>query len=261
MSNGLWGVNSMSQVVHTLWIGEKLGPIYNSCIRSIVRQGHDVFLHSYAPPLDMPAGVRFVDASKIMKFDEIEKYKASKILALASDVYRYRLQREGMGLYVDCDIFFFKEIKEEEYILGWETVDVVNNAVLKVPKDSNILHEILEASENPFYIPPWLSVKRQRELLLRKFSGFPKPLSKHAWGTIGPSLITYLVKKIGLEDKVAPIDVFYPLYYKHTPLLVREGVGLKDLITRNTVGIHLTNSVLRLGDPKRGTALYEILNS
>lgn len=249
----------MPQPVHMFWIGRTLGPVHRACIRSVQRQGHTIVFHHFSPPVDLPDGIDLFDARRLMAEDEARRYEKVNSLTVASNIYRYRIQREGLGLYLDCDIFLLKPVPEAEYVLGWEAQNSINNAVLKLPRDSDTLKLLLSYSEDPYFIPPWLSAKRRRELRFRKAIGFGKPVTGHVWGTSGPKLLTHVVEQTGKTDLVSPIDVFYPLHHDYMPLLDREGVGIAHLTTPNTVGLHLTHGALRLPAPREGSALYEIL--
>lgn len=248
------------QNVNALWIGKKLGPIHAACLKSFVRNGYEVTLHSYGRPDDTPNGVKIFDANLLMKEEEIFRHQSGN-LALVSDVYRYRIQREGLGLYVDCDVYCLKPIENNDYILGWEDQNTVNGAVLKLPQNSEILRSVLKAAENPYFIPPWLSKNKMRFTKLKRMLGRRKHVSKQAWGTIGPHLITYLVKELRLEKKVSPIDVFYPMHYSCTSLLHEKGLRVNDLITPRTTAFHLYNTANNSKELKPDTPLFEIINS
>lgn len=246
--------------VNSLWIGKKLGPVHAACLRSFIRHGHDVVLHAYGKPDDVPDGVRLFDANKLMGENEIFAHKSTGSLSIASDVYRYRIQREGLGLYVDCDVFCIKPFTDHEYIYSWESNKLINSAILKLPQKSELLEAILEASENNYFIPPWYKKTKQLRFKLRKRLGFPKHIANQHWGVIGPTLLTYHVERLGLESLAAPIDIYSPMYGLLSNLLFEEGLALKDLITSRTIGLHLYNSGLKNREVKPNTPLYEILN-
>lgn len=248
-------------LVNTIWIGKKLGPVHAACLRSFVRYGHDVVLHAYGAPDDTPKGVRLFDASRLMDEKEIFAHKDTGSLSIAADVYRYRIQREGMGLYVDSDVYCLAEFSDSDYILSYEANSSVSNAIIKIPHDSELLKSILNASEDRYFIPPWFSERKRTKLALRKALGFPVHVANQKWGIIGPSLFTYHVDRLGLQDKVAPIDKYSPLYGGHTNLLFEKGLTLSNLITPRTVGIHLYNSFLKGKEIIPDTPLFEIVNS
>lgn len=248
-------------IVNTVWIGKKLGPVHAACLRSFVRHGHDVVLHAYGRPEDTPKGVRLFDASKLMDEKDIFAHKNTGSLSIASDVYRYRIQRESMGLYVDCDVYCLNELTDSEYILSYENNTSVSNAIIKIPHDSELLKSVLNASEDRYFIPPWFSTRKRTKLALRKMIGFPVHVANQHWGIIGPSLFTYHVERLGLQDKVLPIDKYSPLFGGHTNLLFEKGLTLNNLITPRTVALHLFNSGLKGKEVVPGTPLYEIINS
>ncbi len=248
-------------IVNTVWIGKKLGPIHAACLRSFVRHGHNVVLHAYGRPEDTPKGVQLFDASKLMNEEEIFAHKDTGSLSIAADVYRYRIQREGMGLYVDSDVYCLSEFSDSEYILSYEANASVSNAIIKLPHDSELLKSILDASEDRYFIPPWFSKRKRRKLALRKAFGFPVHVANQKWGIIGPDLFTYHVNRLGLKDKLAPSDIYSPLYGGHTNLLFEEGLELANLITPRSIGLHLYNSGLKGKEIRPNTPLYEIINS
>lgn len=247
--------------INSLWIGKRLGPVHAACLRSFVRHGHDVVLHAYGKPEDTPDGVRMFDASKLMNEKEIFSHKSTGSLAIASDMYRYRIQREGLGLYVDCDVYCIKPFPDTDYILSWESNVLLNPAILKVPQDSELLKSLLEASEDPYFIPPWLSRKKSISRNFRKVIGRGKHVSEQEWGVIGPLLLTYYVKKMQLEPHAFAIDIFSPMYGMVSNMLFEEGLTVNDLITSRTVGLHLYNSGLIRKEIKTNTPIYEIINS
>ena len=222
--------------------------------------GHKVVLHSYGRPEDTPQGVEFFDANRLMKESEIVRFSTGS-LALASDIYRYRILKEGLGIYADCDMYCMKPIVDTPYILGWEEQFTVNGAILKVPSDSEMMKSLLAAAEDPYFIPPWLKKSRVFKSRIRKYIGFPRPVSKQQWGTIGPLLISHVVRDLGLEAKVSPIDVFYPLHHTQTSLLHERGLALRDIVTPRTAAIHFYNTANKNTNIMPDTPLYEIINS
>lgn len=208
-----------------------------------------------------PEGVRLFDASKLMAENEIFAHKSTGSLSIASDVYRYRIQRESMGLYVDCDVYCVKPFIDREYIFSWESNKLINNAIIKFPQDSQLLKSMLKASEDRYFIPPWYTKKRQIKYHIRKKLGFPKHVADQHWGVIGPTLLTYHVQRLGLEDLTAAIDIYSPMFGLLNNVLFEEGLTVKDLITSRTQGLHLYNSGLKDREIKPNTPLYEIINS
>lgn len=250
-------------LINTIWIGGEMGPIHAACLRSFVRHGHEILLHCYERPKDAPDGIKFFDARQLMNENEVIRHKETGSLALGANLYRYRIMRSGMGPYVDCDVFCIKPFEQSEYMFGYEANNTFNNAVLNMPKDCDLLEKLLKAANNHYFIPPWLPEKKQRKERIRLKFGFGKHVSKRTWGVFGPRLLTHYVNELGLSEKAARIDTYYPLHFEHVRRLWDEGVTVDDLVTENTFGLHLWNAYLdRFNQPiKPNTPLYEIVNS
>ena len=249
--------------INSLWIGKRLGAVHAACLRSFVRHGHDVVLHAYDKPEDTPEGVRIFDARALMNESEIVRHGSSGSLTLAADIYRYRILKAGLGIYVDCDVFCLKPFEYSEYLFGYEYISKFNNAVLNMPSDSELLEKIMAASENPYFIPPWRTAKQQLKDRIRCMVGMGQPITKRPWGVIGPDLITYYIKELNLEHHAQPVDVFYVLHHDHLRLLWSPGLKVADLVTPNTFGVHLYHSSIEREnrDILPNTPLYEIINS
>ncbi|WP_395448197.1 hypothetical protein ACHMW7_25520 [Aminobacter sp. UC22_36] len=251
----------MSEVVNAVWIGRKLGPVHAACLRSFLKHGYGVLLHTFERPEDTPDGVEIFDAHQLMKPEEIVQHRASGSYALASDIYRYRIQREGMGLYVDADMYCLRPFPVSDCVLGWESDNYLGSAVLKFPQQSKFLAAVIESAENPHFIPPWMSSGRRRTLAARRLLGRPKHVSRMPWGTIGPHLITYWAKKLNALRQASPIDYFYPLHYEQTKLLMQPGLSVEDIASPRSYLMHLWSSQLGDVDPTPGTPLAEIIRT
>jgi hypothetical protein len=245
--------------IHAFWVGRELGPLHAACLRSFVKHGHKTTLHVYDTPIDVPGGVELADASRLMKDTEIIRHKKTGSLAIASDIFRYRILTEGLGVYVDCDVFCLKPVKYRKYLMGWQDDTLVCSAILAAPPNSDLVRFLADASNDPTFIPPWIKPWKRKTLLIRKAIGIPQKVTTMRWGVIGPTLLTHAIKKFGLENETQPIDVFYPLAPKHRPLLKRPGLRLLDLATPNSEVIHLWNSRFDYQTVPQGSPLDEIL--
>ena len=56
-------------------------------------------------------------------------YKDTGSLAIASDMYRYRVQREGLDLDVNCDVYCLMSFFNNEYTLAIESNTWSNSAI------------------------------------------------------------------------------------------------------------------------------------
>ncbi|HEV7304862.1 hypothetical protein [Ensifer sp.] len=218
-------------------------------------------LHSFGMPDDAPEGVRLFDASKLMTLQEIDVFRKTSMLALASDIYRYRIQRENMGLYVDCDVYCLRPLEETDYVFGWESSKLIGSAVLKIPSESQLLRELLQASEDHHFIPPWVPPRKRNKMALRKRFGFPVHVADQPWGVIGPQLLTHYARELGLAEQASSIDAFYNLHFECTGLLYEPGLSVEDLTTRRSSFLHLCNSRLKPTGVPAGSPMHEILTA
>lgn len=247
--------------VNSFWIGSELGAVHAACLRSFVRNGHDVVLHAYGKPIDTPTGVRIFDASKLMNMSEIVMHKRTRSLALASDIYRYRIMREGLGIYIDADMYCIKPLTDADYLFGFEEEDRLNGAVLKIPQSSQLLSDIIAAAEDPYFIPPWLEFHNRAIGTIRKKIGLPRHISTRTWGAIGPTLITHYVRKNDLASKAKAIDIYYPMHCSQTDKLFKRGVKIEDIANENTQAIHLYNTNIKGKEILPDTPLYQIVTA
>jgi hypothetical protein len=247
--------------VNMFWCGDALGPINAACLRSFIRHGHRTILHCYKRPTDLPDDVELFDARQIMpEKDLIFDHKFGSP-AIGADRYRYRLIQRGMGLYSDCDVFCLKPIKDEDYIFGREENNTINNAFLKFPPHSRLSIALNNSTSSIYHIPEWVSRRKKYFLKAKKALGFPSSVAEMDWGTWGPSLLTYHIKRIGLWSKSKPIDYCYSIHYKQTELLFDPDLNIEDLITHRTVAIHLWHNMLKKEEPPKGSPLFQIINS
>lgn len=247
--------------VNSFWIGSKLGAVHAACLRSFVRNGHDVVLHAYGRPNDTPDGVRIFDANKLMLESEIISHKKTGSLALASDIYRYRIMREGLGVYIDADMYCIKPLTNENYLFGFETEGRLNGAVLNLPQKSKLLFDILRAAENPHFIPPWMKFHKRAIGTIRERLGYPRHISTRTWGSIGPSLITHCVRENELMSKAKAVDIYYPLECSQTDKLFERGTRIEDIATEKTQAIHLFNTMIKGKAILPDTPLHQIVTA
>lgn len=252
--------------INFIWIGNQLGEVHAACVRSFVRHGHKVLMHCYEEIIDLPKGVEVHDANKLLPISEMIRMRNGSP-AVFCDLLRYEVQAQGLGLYVDCDVYCLKPIENEEYMVGWESDKFINQAVLKLPLNSPTLKDLLRLKNKKTFIPPWLKKKHQYKYRLRACFGFPAKLEDLPWGTTGPKAVTYYLKRNGEEDFAQPIDIYYSLSSSHLSLLLDPSLNdIESVVTPRTQMIHLWNGgnlnklIKQHGIPE-GSILYELLSN
>jgi len=201
-------------------------------------------LHCYQRPKDTPEGVEIADAGKLLPESQLIRHKESGSYALFSDLLRYRLLREGCGLYVDCDVFCVRPIEDEDYIFGWSTQKAINGAVLKLPPESPMLDDLCKIGDG--FVPPWSNARyRLRMKLRRMFGGSAPTLEELPWGSAGPTALTWYATCHGVDHLAKSKEIFYPLGSKEMALLFDPERSIDDLITPHTATVHLYNEYFK----------------
>lgn len=237
----------MLPVVNAIWIGPTLGPIHAACLRSFVRHGHRTVLHVYERPTDLPEGLNLADARRLLPKSRVIRHRQNGSPAIFGDLLRYELLAQGLGLYVDCDVFCLRPIEDEDYIYGWARPAFINNAVLKLPPDCPALATLRRMKDSRWRPLPWLSWKRRAYGYARSAIGAPVALEDLPWGSTGPVALTWCLKKHRLEIHAQPIEAFNLLEYREAEMVNPER-RLDDLIRPQTTLLHLFhNNLVKLG--------------
>ena len=241
-------------IVNSIWIGPKLGKIHIACLRSFLRHGHKVVLHSYAQPNDVPTGVEVADANELLPKEKIFIHKTGSI-APFTDLLRYELLKQNKGLYVDCDMFCIKPISDKNYILAGEekylfsgdsyirNITCVGNSVLKLPVDCPALNELRNIKHMKIFIPPWYNrnttIKYKIKNMINRVKHADSPYT-----AMGPQALLYYLEKHSLIHKVQPLDIFYPVDWTAIDRLLCPGLEIEDVVTHRTLALHLNNFAL-----------------
>ena len=235
--------------INCFWFGGPLGEVDQICLLSMLKQGHKVRLFSYETVTNAPQGIELEDAREALPRDEFIFYRASGSPALGANKFRYRLMKKGLGLWLDTDIILINPmIQDDEYIFGWESDGVINNAVLYLPSNAKITEEICNFVDQKYPIPPFFVPTLRAELERRAALGSPVDIQDFPWGSYGPGALTYFVRKNNLADFAKAREVFYPLHWSEAHALLIAGYDFRRLITGptdSTIAIHLWNSALR----------------
>lgn len=235
-------------IISALWIGGKLGAISRACLTSFLMRNHCVRLYTYDTLLDIPSGVTICDANDIIHHSQIFKHNKKQSYGPFSDIFSYELLKKyDNTIYVDCDVYCLKSmtIPNHGYLLGYENDDLLNVAVLALPKESKILEALCAIGKTPNFIPEWYSSNRQQRLKIKRLFGMSNHLADMSWGVTGPSALTYYAKKYDILHHAQDIDVLYPIKYTSVDKLFDKNLSIDDITTKNSVCVHLYNEVLK----------------
>ena len=227
----------------TLWIGDSLGPVERACLRSVVRQGHQLTLYCYRQPAGVPEEVTLDDAGAILPESSIFYHRKGSV-ALFADWFRYELQRRRAGIWVDTDVYLLRPLDERrEYLFGGQAAGLINDAIRRLPAEWPAIDDLLK----PFAgkTPPWL---RGRSLLMSKLREMltgRADVASMPWGSTGPAALTAVVNAHGVQCEALPPDVFYPAPWESAAWILDPDLSLDDMISEATVAIHLWNEQIK----------------
>jgi hypothetical protein len=113
-------LRSENVIVHTVWIGGRLGLMEQLTIKLLQSHGHQVNLWSYDKTEGVPVGTLLRDASEIMPASTIFRYTGSPVTVLPnggigslshwSDQFQLRLLHKEGGIYLQLDVACLKPL-------------------------------------------------------------------------------------------------------------------------------------------------------
>ena len=241
----------MIERLNSLWIGERLGFVEKLCLVSALSHGHSFTLYSYSPDTlrGVPKGIELRDAREVMAIEKLLRCVERGAVALGADLFRYELLANNFGYWVDMDFCFLKPIDfTGPYVFGWESDAKINNALLRIPYNSNMVRD-LRSLPQPNRKPPWFGPKRSMTYYWNWLTKGNINVEDLPWGTFGPEMVTYLAKKYGVAHHAQPPEVFYPVKWQDAGLFLGPAEVVEAAITPDTRAVHLYHA--RLADCNR----------
>jgi len=245
--------------VGTLWIGGPLSWLEQLCLKSFVDKGQKITLFSYEDIPNVPEGVIRRDGREIIDTDDFIKYEQKNSFALFADWFRLHMIHQCPGMiWIDTDVYCHRPMDyDSDYVMGYELPGEhrVNNAVLGLPHDSEMLSQMLDFTSDRYSIAPFLPKSKQKEFEKKAKAGKPVHITGQPWGVWGPMMVTHYVHALGLEDKVQPLDAFYPITFRDRTKFLRKSSIAEGLITDETTALHLwASNKKQLGKLHHGLA-------
>ena len=178
----------------SFWQGV-LNPFAYGCLASFPQAGASLRVFSYDQRLELPPGVRLVDARAICPDESLTRRfiaNGKPSIATFADMFRYRMIRETGLCWVDTDILCLSHPAfDNDGVIFCRQADavgtsLVNNAVLRLPPRHPALAELVATAEAAIDVD-------QR------------------WGAIGPFLLTPVLARHGLTQHALDSHVCYPI--------------------------------------------------
>ena len=235
--------NTSLPTVASLWMGDALNWLHALSLASFVHRGHEVVLFCVGPAPQVPEGVRTAPIEEI--WDPAPAGHADAPASMLSDLFRLYLLKQTDMMWVDTDMLCFRPFPDVDYHVGFEPPGTINGAVLRLPKTSQTLNQMIDWFEDPEFIGPWMNRKHTAILkdtppgqrLLKSFE-LRRP-------SIGPRALDYTLKQTGEVQHVRSADVYYPIRGILTDVFFCNGCEEDGWITDDTLGIHLYHSMIR----------------
>ena len=179
---------------NSVWIGDQLLAVANACINSFKAHGHRFNLYTYNFVHDVPDFVERRDAEELVPKANI--FQAHGGWEIATEKVGYKFLRKIGGWWVDNDVVCNADaVPDVEIAFAEERVGMINNAVLRFPKNHTAINSLLD------------------------YIATIDPVTSR-WGATGPLALTKVFNELGLGHYKMSIADFYPLHWKEAPKLI-----------------------------------------
>ena len=197
--------------VASLWIGSELGLIEQLTIQSFLAHGHSFTLFTTEEVQGIPAGTVVRNANEIFHCQHVVRDYKTGSPAIHADMFRYAMLAKTELMWVDMDVLCLRPFyPNSPYVFAFEDENTVNNAVLRLPKDSPTLAALLAYQPETKGYPPFFSTGRKIRYWLK--SGGKKPsINKWPWGSIGPKGLSYHLRQNKEINHAQNQEAFYSL--------------------------------------------------
>ncbi|WP_237212700.1 hypothetical protein [Ruegeria lacuscaerulensis] len=230
-----------------LWVDGPLSFLEQLCIKSFLDVGQHVCLYTYGDVANIPEGTERRDACEVLSGENIITHKRTGSPAVHADKFRYRmLAQQPDMIWADTDAYCVKPFTTDNgHFHGHLAPNEINNGVLRLPPDSPTLYDLIDYTENPYRIPPWLPTKFRRELIRDALDGNPKHAGEMLWGVWGPRALTWLLRQNGEAQFSFPSEVLYPVSFKERRVMSRASGDADRFVTDETMSIHFYGRRMR----------------
>jgi hypothetical protein len=162
-----------------------------TCLKSFLDYGHDLTVFTYDPATVAPL-FRTADAASIVHPEQIFFYTTNPgkgSISGFSNLFRYKLLHEFGDFWIDTDVLCLTGSwpKEYDFVAGWESDKWVGTAVLQ--------------------LPTWFA--------LESLTRCEELGDKVKWGQTGPRLVTEIVTREQLQDRLFRKEQFYPVWHQN----------------------------------------------
>ncbi|WP_341502684.1 glycosyltransferase [Gallaecimonas sp. GXIMD4217] len=232
-------------VIHMFWHGPALSRLERLCMASFVAQGHLLHLHVYEAPDGVPEGVQLKDATEILPREAIFRHPKTGSIAMFADWFRYKVLFEQGGIWADTDVLCLRPLDYgSELVFAWEDRNIINNAVMGLPKGHELAQWMMACCADPNRILPYDKGKvRWRKRKRRYLQG--NRIENIKWGEYGPVGFTQAARHLGHDHQALPFWHFYPVHYSNWQVMFDTSTAGNEGFLGNARAVHLWNEMIR----------------
>lgn len=198
--------------VATLWIGKRLGLLEKLCLKSFADVGQTPLVYSYEPIENLPDFAEPADAAEIFPGEPMFRDPVKNSPAVHADLFRLHLMARTDHVWVDADAYAIRPFEARDgYLIGGLRPKKrrIKNGVVRLPKSSPALRDMLDFVSSPECLPPWW--RRETRAAFRTIYGTSPTLTSLPLGAIGPEMFHYFMRKSGEVDKLLEERELYAL--------------------------------------------------
>lgn len=234
-------------IVNMIWVGEKISPIEALCMKSFIKNGMQVRLHTYHSIEGVPQEVELCNASLILPESEVFTYKGS--YAIFADLFRWKLMVEQAGYYADTDVICLQAFDfKQEVVVGWESDNQsLANTIIGFKNTVHVLaKQMLDNALYPLSVRPYDSLKMKRKKFLKGL--LPFKVRTVGWGeNAGPKGLTkeFFLKEDHYNITPKNQETFYKIPYSEWERFIRPyDINFNEL-RETSYAAHLWNEMWR----------------
>jgi hypothetical protein len=254
----------MKPDIVTFWYGSPLHKMHRMCLRSQLKLGYKITLYSYEPAQGLPDGVANSDAAEILPLSLLERlrpikrqrHETNRPILHFSDFFRFRLQRLGLGLWLDTDMYLIRPFETDPArpFFAWESKRFLGSAVVYLPPDHPIVDEMERVRTSSDLMPDWLPLHLRARQLMWNTLGIKHGPQDIKTIIYGPLALTELARRHHCLDDALPRESFYHFARGHGFF---ERSRLADVLDDPQVfGIHVQRKA-RWDQPPASGSMYE----
>ena len=230
--------------VASLWVGDKLRWLDKLALASFVHRGHAVTLfHTAARAPAVPDGVQTRPAAEVFDTAGVTGFAPAQ----TADLFRLHLMRDTDLIWVDTDALCRRPLAVQPggWLIGHEDGRCINNAVLRMPKSSAALAELIAVATDPTQVPDWLPDEHRAEVMAAVPSERLAIACLLVPNLMGPRGLTAMLTKHGEHIHALPMRVLNPLPWSMGDAWFNPQGGVTGWFGPDTMVAHLYASRLR----------------